>query len=401
MTDTQEAVGQGAVAGLRIAVVNWRDPWHPEAGGAEEYAWEMALGLHRRGAAVTYLTARADGQSAAETREGIEVIRVGSRFTVYPRALGWLLPRRHRFDAVLDCENGIPFFTPLVMPRRVPIFCVMHHVHDAQFGVHFSPAMAAVGRLLEGKFAPRVYRRHLSITGSQSTADAMSARLHWRGPVRIIRLGLRPAAVPESTDEPASGDHGPVPVLTWVGRMVAHKRVEQVLDVAERIGPAGARIDVIGRGPCSAPLAAAVAERGLADVVRLRDYLPEAEKQAAVARSVLHLNTSLGEGWGLCVLEAAQLGVPTVAYDVDGLRDSVRDGETGWLVRSGERIEDVVERALAELADPRRRAEIGAACRAWAAQFDWDNCSGQLAEIIAASAGRRESVHGRPAPAPL
>lgn len=394
-------VQTGSLSGLRVVVANWRDPWHPEAGGAETYAWEMALGLGRRGAAVTYLTARAEGQSAAEDRDGVQIVRTGSRFTVYPRVLAWLLARRHTFDAVVDCENGIPFFTPLVLPRRVPIFCVLHHVHDTQFGVHFSPVMAAVGRVLEGKVAPLVYRRHLTITGSQSTADAMAARLGWRGPVRIIPLGLDPVVVTGSTEEPTATDNGPVPVLTWVGRMVAHKRVEQVLDVAERIRPAGGRIEVIGRGPCSAPMAAAVVERGLADVVRLHDYLPEAEKQATVARSVLHLSTSLGEGWGLCVLEAAQLGVPTVAYDVDGLRDSVRDGETGWLVRSGERIEDVVERALAELADPHRRAEIRAACRAWAAEFDWDNCAGQLAEVIAAANGRRESMQGRPARASL
>jgi glycosyltransferase involved in cell wall biosynthesis len=277
----------------------------------------------------------------------------------------------------------------------------MHHVHDAQFGVHFSPLMAAVGRLLEGRVARRAYRRHLCIAVSQSTADAMSARLRWLGPVRIIPNGLGPATRAGSTCELRPADHNPVPVLTWVGRMVAHKRVERVLEVAERLGPAGARIDVIGRGPCSVPLAAAVAERGLADVVRLRGYLPEEAKHAAVAASALHLNTSQGEGWGLCVLEAAQLGVPTVAYDVDGLRDAVRDGETGWLVRAGDRIEDVVERALAELADPRRRAEIGSACRAWAAQFDWDASAGQLAELIAAATGRPQAAPGRRAQASL
>ena len=85
-----------------------------------------------------------------------------------------------------------------------------------------------------------------------------------------------------------------------------------------------------------------------------------------LAGSLLHLNTSQGEGWGLCVLEAAALGVPTVAYDVDGLRDAVRDGETGWLVRDGELIEDVTERAVKELADPARRAAVAAACRGWA-----------------------------------
>jgi glycosyltransferase involved in cell wall biosynthesis len=390
------SVSPGLLAGLRLVVVNWRDPWHPEAGGAETYAWEMARGLHRRGATVTYLTARADGQSAAEDRDGIPIVRIGSRFTVYPRVLGWLARRRYRFDAVVDCQNGIPFFTPWALPRRVPVFCIMHHVHDAQFGVHFSPLMAAVGRLLEGRVARRAYRRHLCVAVSQSTADAMSARLDWRGPVRIIPNGLGPAIAPGPADEPSVADDGPVPVLTWVGRMVAHKRVERVLDIADRLGPAGARIDVIGRGPVGAPLAAAVAERGLADAVRLRGYLPEDAKRAAVAASVLHLNTSQGEGWGLCVLEAAQLGVPTVAYDVDGLRDAVRHGETGWLIRADERIEDVTERALAELADPVRRAEIAAACRAWAARFDWDRSAGQLSELIAAATGRLEA--GTPPP---
>ena len=180
------------VAGLRVAVVNWRDPWHPEAGGAERYAWEMAQGLRRRGARLTYLTARAAGQSAVDCRDGIELVRMGSRFTVYPRVLTWLLRRRRRFDAVVDCQNGIPFFTPLVLPRTVPVFCVMHHVHDAQFGVHFSPLLAAVGRVLEGRVARLVYRRQLCVAVSQSTADAMAERLRWIGPVRIIPNGLSP-----------------------------------------------------------------------------------------------------------------------------------------------------------------------------------------------------------------
>lgn len=369
-----------AVEGLRVAIVNWRDPWHPEAGGAEAYAFQMALGLRRRGARVTYLTARAAGQSAKDRRDDIEIVRIGSRFTVYPRVLGWLLRRRYRFDAVIDCQNGIPFFTPCVLPRRVPVFCVMHHVHDAQFGVHFSPLVAAVGRLLEGRVARRVYRRTLCIAVSRSTADGMAERLRWTGPVCIIPNGLTPLA-----DAPVTEPSTPPATITWVGRMVAHKRVERVLDVAARLAPAGVIIDVIGRGPASEPLAAEIARRDLAANVRLRGYLTEDVKRAAVGASVLHLNTSQGEGWGLCVLEAAQLGVPTVAYDVDGLRDAVRPGVTGWLVRPGERIEDVTEKAMAELADPVRRAEIAQACRDWARQFDWDRSAGQLAELIAAA----------------
>jgi glycosyltransferase involved in cell wall biosynthesis len=338
--------------------------------------------LLHRGARVTYLTARADGQVSGEQRDGVQIVRRGARFTVYPRVLAWLLRRRRRFDVVVDCQNGIPFFTPWVLPGRVPVFCVVHHVHDAQFGVHFSPVVAAAGRLLEGRIARLAYRRHLTIAVSQSTARALSERLGWTGPVRIIANGLGPDAFerPPAPAEPAT--------LTWVGRIVAHKRAEQVLDVAGRLAPSGATIDVIGHGPGEAELAAAVIGRGLAGTVRVRGYLPEEAKRAAVAASMLHLNTSIGEGWGLCVLEAAALGIPTVAYDVDGLRDAVRHGETGWLVRSGERIEDVTERALGELADPARRAQMAAACRSWAAQFSWDASAGQRAELIAAAAGR-------------
>lgn len=364
------------VAGLRVAIVNWRDPWHPSAGGAEQYAWQMAAGLLAKGASVWYLTARAPGQSRRERRDGVELVRTGSRLSVYPRALGWLAAHRRSFDVVIDCQNGIPFFTPWVLPRRVPVLCVMHHVHDAQFGVHFSPVMAAIGRFLEGPLARRAYRRHACVAVSQSTVTAMRERLGWTGPIHIVPNGL----TADCFDHPGLQRPGTT-VLTWVGRLVAHKRVERVLDVAEHL-PAGAVVEVIGRGPAAAPLAEQIIVRSLTDRVRLRGFLPEPDKRAAVAGSLLHLNTSQGEGWGLCVLEAAALGVPTVAYDVDGLRDAVRDGETGWLVRADQRIEDVAEHAIKELADPVRRAEITAACHRWAGQFDWDRSVAQMAELI-------------------
>ena len=80
--------------GLRVIIANWRDPWHPQAGGAERYAWEIARALTDRGAAVRYLTARAPGQGRGECIDGIEIIRRGGRFTLYPRALAWLLAHR-------------------------------------------------------------------------------------------------------------------------------------------------------------------------------------------------------------------------------------------------------------------------------------------------------------------
>lgn len=367
------------LTGLRVAIANWRDPWHPEAGGAERYAWEMARGLAGRGAEVRFLTARARGQARSDRRDGITVTRAGGRFTVYPRVLGWLLAHRRSFDAVLDCQNGIPFFTPCVLPRRVPVLCVVHHVHTAQFSLHFPPWLAWAGRMLEGPAARLAYRRHACVAVSPSTVTAMRERLRWSGDIYLIPNGVAMPAGP--TRRRRSGHVS----LVWVGRLVAHKRAGRILPVAERLRGHGVIIDVMGRGAGAAPLAAAVAARGLAGTVRLHGFLPEAGKQAVLAGALLQLNTSQGEGWGLCVLEAAALGVPTVAYDVDGLRDAVRDGETGWLVRAGELIEDVTERAVKELTDPARHAAVAEACRSWAAQLSWDRSVARMTALVRAA----------------
>ncbi|MEV5746949.1 glycosyltransferase family 4 protein [Actinoallomurus sp. NPDC052308] len=370
--------------GLRtLAIVNWRDPWHPEAGGAERYAWEMARWFTARGTRVCFVTGRAPGQARRERIEGVQIVRLGGRFGVYPLVLAWMLRHRRAFDAVLDCQNGIPFFTPWVLPRRVPVLCVVHHVHDDQFGVYFPAWLARIGRFLEGPVARWTYRRHACVAVSPSTVTAMRGRLAWTGPVHIVPNGVTlPDSVPESGEDD--------PELVCVSRLVPHKRVDRLLDVAERLR---VRVHVIGRGPEEAGLRARIAARGLADLVVLHGYLPEEDKVALVARARLHLSASRGEGWGLSVAEAAALGVPTVAYDVDGLRDAVVDGVTGRLVRDGEDLADVVERALKELTGPERRRETAAACRAWAAEFTWARSAERMAALLDAAV-RRGTAHG-------
>jgi glycosyltransferase involved in cell wall biosynthesis len=251
-------------------------------------------------------------------------------------------------------------------------------VHTAQFGVHFPRWLAAAGRVLEGPVARRAYRRHACVAVSPSTVTAMREQLRWTGDIYLIPNG---APAPDAAEQAGPAGRS----LAWVGRLVAHKRTELILPVARRLAGAGCTVDVVGRGPAAPQLASAVGAAGLDGVVRLYGFLPEARKREIVAGSLLHLNTSQGEGWGLCVLEAAALGVPTVAFDVDGLRDAIRDGRTGWLVRAGETIEDVTERAVKELADPARRRQVAAACRAWASSLSWDRSAARMAALIKAS----------------
>ena len=177
------------LSGLRIAIANWRDPWHPQAGGAERYAWEMARGLTAAGAEVHFLTARASG-SGSPGNQGRDQDRQAGR-PVHrvpgdPRLAAGAPPVLRRGARLPERD---PVLHPARAARRVPVLCVVHHVHTAQFGVHFRPWMASLGRLLEGPAARLVYRRHACVAVSPSTVTAMRQRLaldrrHLPGPER-------------------------------------------------------------------------------------------------------------------------------------------------------------------------------------------------------------------------
>ncbi|MBW8487566.1 glycosyltransferase family 4 protein [Actinomadura sp. PM05-2] len=372
-------------------MVNWRDPWQEAAGGAEEYAWQMSLQLRDRGARVTYVTSREPGQARRETRDGVRIARMGGKYSRYPAVTAWLARHRRDFDAAVDCMNGIPFFAALVLPRRTRVLLLVHHVHGRQFFVYFPFLAALFGKSLEGPVARRAYRARSAVAVSASTADAMRTRLGWRGPIYIVPNGSRPLPLPPGGAVAQDG-----PSLACVGRLVTHKRVDRVIDAAGALAERwpGLRLHIVGRGHEEEALAARIAANGLQDVVHLHGYLPEADKNALLAGVDLHVTASEFEGWGLSVIEAASLGVPTVAYDVDGLREAVRDGRTGWLADPAESLADVVERALKEIADPVRKAEVAAACTAWAGRFSWAATGERMARLIRAE--RSRPVRRRP-----
>lgn len=396
--------------GLRTVMINWRDPWQAAAGGAEEYAWRISRHLAERGAVVTFLTSRDPGQARVETRDGIVIRRMGGKFTVYPLVVLWLLLWRREFHAALDCMNGIPFFSRLVLPRRTRVISVVHHVHDVQFNAYFSRPLAWFGRFVESAVASRVYRNCPTVTVSESSRRAMRGKLRWRAPITVIHNGSplrQPVAPDRFLNETETGS----PALVSLGRLVVQKRVSRIVGIARdlREDYPRLRVHVVGRGPESATLAEQIERDGLHDHVRLHGFLPEARKNAVLAGSLLHVTASEFEGWGLTVIEAAGLGVPTVAFDVDGLRDSVRHGETGWLVHEGQELSDVVAAALRELSDPVRAARIRRACRAWASRFTWERSGADMARLITgetvgepADTGRADRsgppVVGRPAP---
>ncbi len=116
-----------------------------------------------------------------------------------------------------------------------------------------------------------------------------------------------------------------------------------------------ARMLVMGRGPDEGRLRRLVGRLGLEDPVSFTGHPALDELVDTLHRAQVFLNPSPKEGWGLTVVEANQCGVPVIASDRPGLRDSVRDGQTGLLVPYGD------PRAMAKRgpAAPARSGSLG------------------------------------------
>jgi glycosyltransferase involved in cell wall biosynthesis len=375
------------LAGARVVVINWRDPWHHLAGGSERYAWEFATAMREAGAQVEFVTARDSHQVTRETREGIRVRRGGGAYGFYPFVLALLVVRRLRRrgpHVVVDAENGIPVFSPLVLGRSARIVLVMHHVHQEQFRTYFRRPLSDLGRFLERRAMPWVYRRVRILSVSGSTVEEMTHQLGWTPAVEVVPNGADAPTVelpPGRTSQPDR--------LVVLGRLATHKRVDAVIRAVcelRRERPA-LHLDVVGAGPELEALVDLIDAVGARDHVTLHGFLPAEEKARLLAEARLHLCASDAEGWGQVVVEAATYGLPTLARDVPGLRESIRDGETGWLVpETGpgpveDRLVAGIRAALLELDDEARRDELATACRAWAARFTWEGMRRRVREI--------------------
>jgi glycosyltransferase involved in cell wall biosynthesis len=372
-------------AGRRVLFLNWRDRSNPAAGGAESFTEQIAQRFARAGALLTLFTSTYQGAPPYDCSDGYLVIRQGGRFGVYLAAARHLKRYANHYDAVVDFQNGIPFFAPFWAPARMPVVCVVFHVHQSQFNMYFRWPMNSVGRLLEGRVSRRAYGNRPLIAISPSTRAEMRCELGLGGPVYIVPCGI-------DLPPPSRMPRSPRPSIAVVTRLVPHKQLHHLVEVVPdllRRWP-DIRVDIAGTGIARDGLIAQVRRLGLESAVDLPGRVSEQTKSDLLSQAWLTVVPSLAEGWGLTIIEANAIGTPAVAYDVPGLRDSVRHAVTGWLVQPGQSLATALIDALDELSDPRSQHLIANQARAWAAGFSWDTSAERLAGVLLAEIRHRE-----------
>jgi glycosyltransferase involved in cell wall biosynthesis len=363
--------------------VNWQDRDNPEAGGAEIHLHETFGRLARAGHQVTLLCSGFEGGAAGVVLDGIDVHRVGGRYSF--ALLAHRYWRRHlahqHFDVIVEDLNKIPLFTPAW--SEAPVLLLVHHLFGATaFGQAPLP-IAALTWLLE-RTLPRAYARRPVVAVSPSTRDDLVARGFSAEAITIIPNGVdTDHFTPAPAGEPARFDE---PTLLYIGRLRRYKGVEFVLRALARLRARGdsVRLIVAGQGDDRPRLEQLAATLGIDDAVEFVGFVSEERKLELLRRAWIHVLTSANEGWGITVLEAAACGTPTVASDAPGLRDSVRHDETGRLVPHGDVA--ALEAALHDLLhDNAGREAMAEACVRHAAHHSWDAGAQQLAAVAGAT----------------
>ena len=353
---------------MNILLVNWQDRLNPQAGGAEIHLFGLFGRLAERGHRIRLICSGWPGARPVEEVDGIEVHRTGGRHSFALRGRGAVRRalRHEPPDVVVEDINKLPLFLASLTDR--PFCVIVPHLFGTTAFEEASWPVAAMVVAAE-RPVPRCYHRAGFHVISESTRDDLMARGVPRDRIVVIHPGVdtefyTPAPSLDRTDPPS---------FLYVGRLRRYKRVDlaiEALALARRERP-DLVLDIAGTGEDRSRLETVSRGLGVADAVRFRGFVSEAEKLRLLRTTWANLFPSPKEGWGITVMEAAACGTPSIASDSPGLRDSVRDGESGYLVPHGDA--GALARRLLELAADRVRVDaLGRAGRRLAEAHTWD-----------------------------
>jgi glycosyltransferase involved in cell wall biosynthesis len=357
---------------VRIAVLNWRDEAHPEAGGAELIVHELTERWLHWGNDVNLVTSRDHGLDKSTLSRGVPLARVGRvrNFTHHLRAPKKLFSGE-RPDVILESVNTIPYMLPVRPKSMPPTMCLVHQLALDVWNAHFPGPVARLAAAIEPTFY-RPYRKVPMVAYSESTANDL------RG------LGIRDVSIiPQGGNGPQKiGEKAQSPTLVFAARLAINKRPDHAVEAFKIIKAKhpDARLIMLGDGE----MLPALREMNV-EGVDLRGKLPRDQVLEIMGEAHLLVACSIREGWGLVVTEANSVGTPAVTYDVHGLRDSVRNGETGILTATNPQA--LADAVLQLLDDQEQYSRLRNNAIRWGGTHTWDSMALSVLEHLGKTAG--------------
>jgi glycosyltransferase involved in cell wall biosynthesis len=163
------------------------------------------------------------------------------------------------------------------------------------------------------------------------------------------------------------------PTILSFGGVRAMKRTLDQVKAFELAKPAVPGLQLKIAGDANSPYGQAVldyiAHSRFSDDIDYLGRIRQDQKSELMRRCHIITVTSIKEGWGLIVTEAASQGTPAVVYDVPGLRDSVRHNNTGLVTE--EDPGDVAAGIIDLLQDPPLYSRLRRNAWEWSKQINF------------------------------
>lgn len=347
----------------KILILSRRDIKNPLSGGAEIYTHE----IFRRLAGefeITHFSSAFAGCVKEQTIDNIRYIRRGNEFTVHLTGFIYAAENRNFYDLIVDQFNGLGFMTFAFRNSIILIHQLYDRFWTAELGFPGYPLKFIERWLL------RLYRDKPAVTVSASTRRDLE-KLGFKD-IRIIHNGLEvepPVHVPEKEDSLT---------LMYLGRLRNTKNPEDAIKVffLVREAVANVKLWIAGDGPLYEPLSRKYA--GIENI-RFLGFVDGKTRTAYLKRAHFLLVPSIREGWGQVVIQANAVGTPAIGYEVQGLKDSIRDGKTGALVK------DYSDMALKTMELWGKREEYHLMCGyalEWAGNFSWEKAGEEFRRYL-------------------
>jgi phosphatidyl-myo-inositol dimannoside synthase len=361
----------------------------------------------RAGGIQTYLRELADRLPAGELAvyapdwPGAATFDAARRYPVHrhPTSLMLPVPAVARRAVALAREYGATTVwfgaaAPLAllgghMRQRAGVERVVGSTHGHEVGWAMLPgARQALRRIGSDSDVLTTISRHTR--GRVAAAFGPSAALEVL-PAGIDSVRFRPdrAARAEVRRRYGIGD---APLIVCVSRLVSRKGQDILITALPRVRDrvSGARLLLVGDGPAAPRLRRLAVAMGVADDVVFAGAVPANDVPAHHAAAdvfAMPCRTRGGgldiEGLGIAFLEAAATGLPVVAGASGGAPETVREGQTGYVV-DGRDVAAVTSAVAGLLADPDRAAGMGAAGREWMCrEWTWPARVARLQALLA------------------
>jgi len=355
---------------INVIVFSPRSASNSRAGGAEKYLHEVITRIVKAKFLVVSSSEREGDHKATSYSEYI----VSKNELFFPMNLIKCVRLAKHFDLITENVSKFPTIWPLILSKLYskPFVIIVHHIHGKMLFRELPLPIALLLYIYE-ILSLKIYALFatLVITVSESSRK------------ELIKLGFpqdRIKVVPPghfSKRETIFLDisKASYPLVVYVGRVKRYKRIGDLIkaiSIVKKVVP-NVKCVIAGNGDSKVyeELKELTRSLGLNSNVEFRGPISEEEKIRYLKKAWVYVMTSVKEGFSIGALEAQACGTPVVGYEIPGLVDSVKNGETGFLVPDGDYVA-LAEAMIRILLNEELRLEMARKAMLSASNYSWE-----------------------------